>query len=68
MLGGGLVAKTTHVGTYDKLSEAHATLESWADREHVARRGAPWESYVTDPGQYPDPKDWKTEVFLPLEA
>lgn len=24
--------------------------------------GAPWESYITDPAEYPDPKDWKTEV------
>jgi AraC family transcriptional regulator len=28
--------------------------------------GAPWESYVTDPGQHPDPADWKTEVYWPL--
>jgi hypothetical protein len=28
--------------------------------------GAPWESYLTDPGQHPDPKDWKTEVFWPI--
>jgi AraC family transcriptional regulator len=28
--------------------------------------GAPWESYVTDPGQFPNPEDWRTEVYWPL--
>ncbi len=27
---------------------------------------APWESYVTDPAQHPDPADWRTEVYWPL--
>ena len=28
--------------------------------------GAPWESYVTDPADHPDPADWRTEVYWPL--
>jgi len=30
--------------------------------------GAPWESYVTDPADYPDPADWKTEIFWPVKS
>ena len=28
--------------------------------------GAPWESYITDPADHPDPKDWRTEIYWPL--
>lgn len=65
-LKGGPAAKTTHAGAYDKLGEAHAALETWVDAEGVARAGAPWESYVTDPAENPDPGAWKTDIFLPL--
>ena len=28
---------------------------------------APWECYLTDPAQHPDPKDWKTSIFWPIK-
>jgi AraC family transcriptional regulator len=65
-LPGGLAATTTHVGPYDKLTEAHAALQIWIEAQGFVSRGAPWEIYVTDPGDYPDPKDWKTEIFWPV--
>jgi AraC family transcriptional regulator len=65
-LPGGSVATTTHSGSYDKLTEAHAAVQQWLEAEGLAAAGAPWESYVTDPADYPDPKDWKTEIFWPL--
>jgi AraC family transcriptional regulator len=65
-LPGGPVAATTHAGPYDKLPEAHAAVQVWIEAQGLATAGAPWECYVTDPADYPDPKDWKTEVFWPL--
>jgi AraC family transcriptional regulator len=65
-LPGGPVAVTTHEGPYDKLPEAHAAIGEWVAAEGLVVAGAPWESYVTDPGSHPDPKDWKTEVYVPL--
>lgn len=65
-LPGGLVATTTHIGAYDKLSEAHAALEQWIEAEGLAAAGAAWEVYITDPADYPDPGDWKTEIFWPV--
>jgi AraC family transcriptional regulator len=67
-LPGGLVATTTHTGTYDKLNEAHAAIQQWIEAEGLTARGAPWESYTTDPADYPDPEDWKTEIFWPVAA
>jgi len=65
-LPGGPVAMTLHAGPYDQLHEAYAAIEEWMKAEGLAAAGAPWESYVTDPADYPDPADWKTEVFWPL--
>jgi AraC family transcriptional regulator len=67
-LPGGLVATTTHVGPYEGLQETHAALEAWIEAgEHEAAAGGPWEVYITDPGQVPDPREWRTEVYWPLK-
>jgi AraC family transcriptional regulator len=67
-LPGGWVATTTHSGAYDKLTEAHAAVQQWIAAEGLSAAGSPWEVYTTDPGDYPDPKDWKTEIFWPIAA
>jgi AraC family transcriptional regulator len=66
-LPGGLVAMTTHRGLYDKLIDAHAALQVWIESSELTSAGAPWESYVTDPVDFPDPADWKTDVFWPVK-
>jgi AraC family transcriptional regulator len=66
-LPGGPAAVTMHPGPYDSLSDAYAALEEWIDRQGLAPAGAPWEVYVTDPADYPNPADWKTEIFWPVE-
>ena len=65
-LPGGLVATTTHAGPYDGLTGAHAAIQQWIESQGLTAAGAPWEVYVTDPADYPDPKDWKTDLFWPL--
>ena len=67
-LPGGPVATTIHAGPYDQLSDAYAAIEQWMEAEGLAPAGAPWESYLNDPSDYPDPRDWKTEIFWPLAA
>lgn len=70
MLSGNLPAGPTafavHVGPYETLPETHAAIERWIDAQGYKVGGAPWESYVTDPAQHPDPSDWRTEVYWPL--
>ena len=58
---------TTHTGPYDKLTEAHAAIQVWIEDQGLVTAGAPWESYVTDPADYHDPADWKTEIFWPVK-
>jgi len=65
-LPGGLTAVALHAGAYDQLRDAHAAVQEWIEAQGLTPAGAPWESYVTDPAEYPDPKDWKTEVYWPV--
>jgi AraC family transcriptional regulator len=66
-LPAGPVAVGIHAGPYEQLPETYAAIEKWMAAQGMRAQGAPWESYVTDPGQFPDPKDWRTEVYWPLE-
>ena len=65
-LPGGFAAVTTHMGPYDQLTSAHAAIQQWIEAEGLKAQGAPWESYINDPAEHPDPKDWETEVYWPL--
>jgi len=66
VLPGGAAACTTHTGPYEQLADAYAALQEWMEKEGFIPAGAPWEYYVTDPAEVPDPKDWKTDVFWPV--
>jgi effector-binding domain-containing protein len=66
-LPGGSVASTIHAGTYDTLTHAYAALEIWIDSQGLRPAGAPWEAYITDPAEHPDPRDWRTEVLWPVK-
>jgi AraC family transcriptional regulator len=66
-LPGGPVVVAVHAGPYDQLAEAYAALERWIEANGYRTGGAPWESYITDPADLPDPADWRTEVYWPLK-
>jgi AraC family transcriptional regulator len=66
-LPGGPVALAVHAGAYEQLGDTYAAIERWMEANGCRGGGAPWESYVTDPGEVPDVKDWRTEIYWPLE-
>ena len=65
-LPAGPVALGVHAGPYDDLADTNAAVERWIESNGYRVAGAPWEWYVTDPGEYPNPADWRTEVYWPL--
>ena len=65
-LPGGPIAVGVHAGAYDQLAETYAAMERWMEANGYRPGAAPWESYVTDPSEFPDSKDWRTEVYWPL--
>jgi AraC family transcriptional regulator len=67
-LPGGPAAVTIHSGPYDQLPAAYAALEEWIATNGLRFASSPWEVYLNDPTDFPDPQDWKTEVCWPLRA
>jgi AraC family transcriptional regulator len=65
-LPAGPAAVGVHAGPYEGLPDTNAAIERWIKAQGLRVGGAPWESYVTDPGQFPNPADWRTEVYWPL--
>lgn len=65
-LPGGSVLVAMHGGLYDQLSATYVAMERWMDTNGTRPGGAPWESYITDPADYPNPEDWRTEIYWPL--
>lgn len=65
-LQGGPVAVGVHAGSYAELPAANAAIERWIEEHGYQVAGAPWESYLTDPAEFPDPADWRTEICWPL--
>ncbi|HEX6993965.1 MAG TPA: AraC family transcriptional regulator [Gammaproteobacteria bacterium] len=65
-LHGGDVCVALHAGPYEQLHETYAAMEKWMAAHGRSPGGAPWESYLTDPGEHPNPADWRTEVYWPL--
>ncbi len=62
----GRAAMAMHHGTYDTLPATYGAIEQWLQTQGMAPSGAAWETYVTDPGEHPDPADWMTEVVQPV--
>jgi AraC family transcriptional regulator len=67
-LQGGPVAFAVHAGSYDRLADTYAAIERWIGEQRYRPGGAPWEVYLTNPAEYPDPADWRTEIYWPLDA
>jgi AraC family transcriptional regulator len=65
-LPGGPAAVAVHMGPYDTLQDTYAAIERWMQQQGVRAAGAPWESYITDPAEHPDPANWRTDIFWPI--
>ena len=66
-LPGGPSAFAVHMGPYDRLQDTYSVMERWMEQSGVRAGGAPWESYITDPAELPNPADWQTDVYWPIE-
>jgi len=65
-LPGGPAVVAIHGGPYEQLSETYAAAERWMETNAFRPADAPWEWYITDPAEHPDPSDWRTHVFWPI--
>ena len=67
-LPGGPAAVAVHMGPYDTLQQTYAAIERWMEQQGVRSGGSPWESYITDPAEHPDPANWRTDVYWPIST
>lgn len=65
-LPAGPAAVALHGGAYEEMPETYAALETWMRQDGYEPTGAPWEVYVNDPAEHPDPVDWRTEIYWPV--
>jgi AraC family transcriptional regulator len=66
-LPGGPAAVTIHSGPYEQLQNAYAAVEEWIAANGLQPTGPPWEAYLNDPADHPNPQDWKTQVHWPIQ-
>lgn len=66
-LPGGPALVGMHGGSYETLAQTYAEMHRWAEQNGLTLGAAPWESYITDPAEHPDPANWRTEIFWPLK-
>ena len=65
-LPGGRVVEAMHVGPFDTLAATYGEVERWIDERDMRPKDVMWESYLTDPGEQPDPATWQTLICVPL--
>jgi effector-binding domain-containing protein len=62
------VLKTVLKGNYTNLSGAWAaTMKHLQDKGLEQSDLKPFEIYTNDPGKFPNPADWVTEIYIPLK-
>ena len=64
-IGGYIGARLAHAGADVVLFARGAHLRAM-QQQGVRPGGSPWESYITDPAEHPDPANWRTDVYWPI--
>lgn len=61
--------KITLVGNYSHLSEAYQKGENYIVQNQLIKDTSQhlFEIYANDPGDFPNPADWITEIYIPVE-
>ncbi len=62
----GPAAVSIHHGPYEQLLDTYRAMEAWIEGEGRSVAGPPWETYLTDPGEHPDPATWQTRIVQPI--
>ncbi|MCF8372262.1 MAG: SRPBCC family protein [Bacteroidales bacterium] len=56
-----------YVGSYDGLGTGHELLGNYISDCGYQMAGSPYEEYLTDPSNEPDPAKWQTRIVYPIQ-
>lgn len=62
------VISTLYVGPFEDMGAAYSAMAAWLSEHSAVVSGAPWEVYLTDPAQEPDPAKWQTLIYFPISS
>jgi len=62
----GPVIRVNHIGSYVTLTRTHRKISAYLAAHGIERNGAAWESYVSDPGDFPE-EQLLTYVYYPIK-
>ena len=65
---GGNIVVAYFYGPFEATEQAHTALHKWAEENGKTLGEVPWEVYVTDPQNEPDPAKWLTLVCYRVAA
>jgi effector-binding domain-containing protein len=60
------VARTVHVGPYEKLGDAYTAVWSWIRGHDFEVAGPVQERYLNGPGDRVTPSEYRTEIEMPI--
>lgn len=63
----GLCLKTTHYGSYKKLTSVYAKQREWVEKEGYVSSNAVYEVYINDPTQVSSEDELISEVYYPVK-
>ena len=63
----GAVIRVRHLGSYRLLTTTHRKISAYLAALGIERNGAPWESYVSDPGKVPE-DELLTYLYYPIKV
>jgi effector-binding domain-containing protein len=66
VLPAATVARTVHLGPYDRLGDAYGELSEWIGDHGFVVVGVARERYLNEPGPDVAPADYLTEIDLPI--
>jgi AraC family transcriptional regulator len=66
VLPSGEVVYAVHIGPYELLPEAEQAIDHWAEQNGRKTSAPCWQVYCTNPGEVPNPTQWKTEIYKPI--
>jgi effector-binding domain-containing protein len=66
-LSGGKALMVSQFGPYESTGDAHNAIDKYMKDNNKVCNGAPWEVYITEPGNEPDTAKWETQIYYPIE-